>query len=188
MKCQTGLNKSGRSDERQLEKRRTSVFFNTPLGIRSLLAPKQGIRQQRHGFMRVKNLILTAISLYSIAHAQTEDIRPNAAISRKDLVTETISPSHSYSRIKTQEISIDPGIGAPLHLHPCPTFGVISQGEISFQIEGHPPQLLKVGDAFFEPADTRIAKFNNEGTVPAKFVVFYLLDEESQETIRLLAK
>ena len=81
-----------------------------------------------------------------------------------------------------------PGIKAPLHLHPCPTVGVISEGEISFQIEGQPVQHLKVGDAFYEPADVRVAKFNNDGDVPAKFVAFYLLGDTEQETVRILAK
>jgi len=81
-----------------------------------------------------------------------------------------------------------PRMKAPLHLHPCPTVGVISEGTISFQIEGQPVQHLKVGDAFYEPVDVRVAKFDNDSDVPAKFVVFYLLGENEQETVRILNK
>ena len=80
------------------------------------------------------------------------------------------------------------GIDAPLHLHPCPTVGVVTEGQIAFEIEGEQTQHLKVGDAFYEPAHVRVAKFNNDGDIPAKFVVFYLLGENEEETVRILEK
>lgn len=81
-----------------------------------------------------------------------------------------------------------PKVKAPLHLHPCPTMGVISEGTISFQIEGQPVQQLKVGDAFYEPAEVRVGRFDNDSDVPAKFVVLYLLGENEQETVRVLTE
>nr|WP_319492776.1 cupin domain-containing protein [uncultured Desulfobacter sp.] len=80
------------------------------------------------------------------------------------------------------------GIDAPLHLHPCPTMGVVTEGKIAFEIEGEQPQHLKVGDVFYEPADVRSVKFNNEGDVPAKSVVFSLLGEGEKDTVRILEK
>lgn len=73
-------------------------------------------------------------------------------------------------------------------MHPCPTIGVVTEGEIVFQIEGEQAKHLKIGDAFYEPADIRVAKFNNEGAVPAKFFVFYLLGEGETDTVRILEK
>jgi hypothetical protein len=34
----------------------------------------------------------------------------------------------------------------------------------------------------------RVAKFDNDGDIPAKFVVFYLQEENEKETIRILTK
>ena len=48
--------------------------------------------------------------------------------------------------------------------------------------------MLKVGDAFYEPADVMVAEFNNDGDTPAKFFVFYLLGENETETVRILEK
>lgn len=79
-----------------------------------------------------------------------------------------------------------PGAKAPLHLHPCPTMGVIMEGTITFQIEGEAERHLKAGDAFYEPANVRVAKFNNETQEPAKFVAFYLLGAGESETVRVL--
>lgn len=107
---------------------------------------------------------------------------------RKELLTTIIGGNKSVAKVDIQEVTMNVGIDAPLHLHPCPTMGVVTEGEIAFEIEGAQTQHLKAGDAFYEPADVRVAKFNNEGPVPAKFVVFYLLGEGETDTVRILEK
>lgn len=109
-------------------------------------------------------------------------------VMRRELLTAMLASGRPVSRVEIQEITLGPGVRAPLHLHPCPTVGVITEGAISFEIEGQPVQRLDVGDAFYEPADVRVARFNNDGEIPAKFVVFYLLGEHEKETIRILAE
>lgn len=109
-------------------------------------------------------------------------------VMRKELLQAIIASGKPVSRVEIQEVTMGPRIKAPLHLHPCPTVGVITEGTISFQIEGRAVQYLKVGDAFYEPADVRVAKFNNDGDVSAKFVVFYLLGDNEKETVSVLAK
>jgi quercetin dioxygenase-like cupin family protein len=109
-------------------------------------------------------------------------------VMRKKLLTAIIDGSKSVSKVEIQEVAMNVGIDAPLHLHPCPTMGVVTEGKIAFEIEGDQTQHLKVGDAFYEPANVRVAKFNNDGGTPAKFVVFYLLGKNEDETVRLLEK
>ena len=110
------------------------------------------------------------------------------SVMRKDLQTVLIDGGKSVTKVEIQEVAMNVGIDAPLHLHPCPTVGVVMEGQIAFEIEGQQIQHLKVGDAFYEPAHVRVAKFNNEGGTPAKFVVFYLLGENEKETVRILEK
>jgi quercetin dioxygenase-like cupin family protein len=109
-------------------------------------------------------------------------------VMRKDLLTAVIDGAKSVAKVEIQEVAMNIGIDAPLHLHPCPTVGVVTEGQIAFEIEGERTQHLKVGDAFYEPASVRVAKFNNDGDTPAKFVVFYLLGKDEKETIRILEK
>ena len=111
-----------------------------------------------------------------------------APVSRKELLTAVMGTDKSVSRVEIQEVVMGPGVRAPLHLHPCPTMGIVTEGAIAFQIEGQAVQHLKPGDAFYEPADVRVARFDNDGDVPAKFVVFYLLGQEEKETVRILPK
>lgn len=119
------------------------------------------------------------------APSAPSDMKP---VTRVELMTADIQPPTPVSHVRVQELTLASGIKAPLHLHPCPTMGVVREGEILFQIEGRAPQHLKAGDAFYEPVNMRIVAFNNEGTTPAKFTVFYLLKEGEQETLRLLPR
>jgi quercetin dioxygenase-like cupin family protein len=109
-------------------------------------------------------------------------------VMRKKLLTAIIDGSKSVAKVEIQEVAMNVGIDAPLHLHPCPTVGVVTEGKIAFEIEGEQTQHLNVGDAFYEPANVRVAKFNNDGDTPAKFVVFYLLGKNEKETVCILEK
>jgi hypothetical protein len=54
------------------------------------------------------------------------------------------------------------------------------------QVEGETPQQLATGAAFYEPAGTVIARFDNASvTKPMKFVAYYLLNGK-QELIEML--
>lgn len=110
----------------------------------------------------------------------------NQPVTRKDLLTVVIDGNRPVAKVEIQEVAMNVGVDAPLHLHPCPTMGVVTEGKIAFEIEGEKTQHLKVGDAFYEPANIRVAKFNNEGDVPAKFVVFYMLGEGESDTVKIL--
>ncbi len=107
-------------------------------------------------------------------------------VMRKALLTASLATDPSVSNVQIQEITMAAGVKAPLHLHPCPTVGLITEGTIAFQIEGQPVQYLKAGDAFYEPAHVRVAKFDNDSDAPARFVAFYLLGKDETETIRIL--
>ena len=57
-------------------------------------------------------------------------------------------------------------------------------GQIRFRVEGEAERALHVGDAFHEPANARIANFDNSSeSEPATFVAFYLLPEGEERLI-----
>jgi quercetin dioxygenase-like cupin family protein len=106
---------------------------------------------------------------------------------RKDLAGPVIEPGKLVERVQLTQIDLAPGVQTGLHLHPGPVVGYVVKGEITFQIEGQPAQVLRAGDAFYEPANTRILHFDNASpTNEARFVAVYLLGQEEQELIRLL--
>ena len=134
--------------------------------------------------------IMLALPLFGCQHFNTKEktMTMNQPVMRKELLTAFIDGGKPVTKVEIQEVTMNVEIDAPLHLHPCPTVGVVTEGKIAFEIEGEETKHLKVGDAFYEPADVRVAKFNNEGDTPARFVVFYLLGENEKETVRILEK
>ncbi len=106
-------------------------------------------------------------------------------IVRKPLLT--ASPiNKQVSRVEIKEINFEPSQKTGLHFHPCPVVGYIAAGTATFQVEGGPLQTLNTGDAFFEPANTPIAHFDNASdTLPLKFIAYYLLDGD-QELIKMI--
>ena len=107
-------------------------------------------------------------------------------VMRRMLLNAALEPGKTVDRVEIQEITMAEGAEAPLHLHPCPTLGVVTSGKIVFEIERGPIRHLGSGDAFYEPAEVRVARFDNEGDGPAGFVVFYLLGRDEGETVRIL--
>jgi len=78
-------------------------------------------------------------------------------------------------KIEAGDFHFVPGQVAPIHTHEAPAIGYVSKGEILYQVEGMKPQLLREGDAFYEPAGPRILRFDNaSATEEAVFIDFNL--------------
>ena len=139
----------------------------------------------------MKNLFLLlscALLCNHVAYAQETPPAQAASIVRKDLLSAQISPARSLAHIEVKQVKLPARQSAPLHLHPCPVTGTVLEGRIAFQIEGEAVHHLVAGDAFYEPANARIARFDNEGDSPATFTAIYLMDENEKEFIRILSK
>jgi quercetin dioxygenase-like cupin family protein len=147
-----------------------------------------GNNHEYHAAKRILPLFLAVISLNGCAAAPETTMPTPPSVARKDLLTAALSPERVVARVEIKEVTLGPRLKAPLHLHPCPVVGVVTEGTIAFQIEGKPVLHLKAGDPFYEPANVRIARFDNDAAVPAKFSVFYLLGKDELELIRLLPK
>jgi quercetin dioxygenase-like cupin family protein len=99
-----------------------------------------------------------------------------------------ISPDKAISNVDIEEITLVPNRRGTLHMHPVPVLNVIKEGTLTFQIEGEPAQHLKAGDVFYEPANVRIARIDNDGDTPVKLVAFFMLGKDDHELSRLLSK
>lgn len=78
-------------------------------------------------------------------------------------------------QVEVGDFHFKPGQVAPIHSHDAPAVGYVAKGAIIYQVEGEKPQLLREGDAFFEPTDKRILRFDNaSATEEAIFLDFNL--------------
>jgi quercetin dioxygenase-like cupin family protein len=97
-------------------------------------------------------------------------------ISRQHLLTADTG-TQTLTSVQVHEIRFSPGQRAGLHSHPCPVTGYILEGAALLQVDGKEPQVIRAGEAFYEPAATRILHFDNHSaTLPLQFVAFYLLN------------
>jgi quercetin dioxygenase-like cupin family protein len=88
--------------------------------------------------------------------------------------------------LEYHRIELPPGQKTGCHLHQGGVIGYVLEGEIEFQIEGRTSKFLKSGSAFFEPPNSRIAKFENcSNDRTARFLAIYPLSGE-QSTITML--
>lgn len=78
--------------------------------------------------------------------------------------------------MQAREIRILPGQSSGLHRHNGPVFGTIVEGAAVYQIDGEPENLLREGDAFYEPEGARISRFDAtaEGVT---FAAFFLVGD-----------
>jgi len=79
------------------------------------------------------------------------------------------------AHMMTVVISYPPGnAGAPPHRHTSgPAFGYMLEGEMLFELEGHPPRVIYAGEAFWEPGGDVIhySDGNNRDDIHSRFVV-----------------
>jgi len=123
-------------------------------------------------------IIALLILIYSDLMAQQKQL------TRKDLLNAIVNQKVSVVEIK--EVNMTGGQEAPKHLHPCPVVGYVLSGRVLIQIEGQESEILKEGDAFYEPKNKTILHFDNASKdKPLTFVAFYL-KEQHEENIKVL--
>jgi quercetin dioxygenase-like cupin family protein len=107
-------------------------------------------------------------------------------IQRRSLLAAVLGAQVTVERVEIQQIELPPGQTVGLHRHPCPVVGYVAAGSIDYQIEGKSVQRLQAGDAFFEPANARVARFDNTSPSAARFIAFYLLANGQQQLIEMI--
>lgn len=139
----------------------------------------------------MKNLsaLLLCLALAGMANAKSlnvpDKLDPRDSIIRKKILLAQL-PARTVSSVDVREINFGPKQKTGRHQHPIPVMGYIVSGTVLFEVEGQPAKVLHAGDAFYEPANTTIAHFDNQSdTESLKFVAYYLLNGET-ELIKIL--
>ena len=65
----------------------------------------------------------------------------------------------------------------------APAVGYVAKGEILYQVEGEKPQLLREGEAFYEPAGPRILRFDNASATEEAIFIDFNLQQEGEPFI-----
>ena len=76
-----------------------------------------------------------------------------------------------------QSVTMPPGAGNTFHRHPGEQWTAIQEGEITFTIQGKPPQVLKAGEYNHVPRGTIHRQQNLSGR-PARYIEMRIFDKD----------
>lgn len=77
-----------------------------------------------------------------------------------------------------------PGASTPVHKHDAHVFVYVLEGAVTMQVEGGQAVTLGPGEMFYEsPADVHAVSKNASDTEPARFLVFFVKDQETPPVI-----
>ncbi len=130
-------------------------------------------------------LLLTLAACGSALAQTAADVQAVNKVVRTPILTVPLTAAKTIDHVRGVSIDFAPSQRTGRHQHPIPVVGYIVSGTIAFQVEGQPARTLHAGEAFYEPADTTIAVFDNaSNSEPAKFVGFYLMGAGETEVVR----
>jgi quercetin dioxygenase-like cupin family protein len=86
-------------------------------------------------------------------------------------------------QVEAGDFHFKPGQRAPVHTHDAPAVGYVAKGEIIYQVEGEKQQILREGDAFYEPAGPRILRFDNASATEEAIFLDFNLEQKGEPFI-----
>lgn len=103
-------------------------------------------------------------------------------VTREIVLDVTLPATKPVARVEARRIRMLAGVAGGLHVHNSPVFGTILAGSAIYQVEGQPERLLAVGDVFYEPENTRIARFDAQGS-GVTFIGFFAVEAGEEATL-----
>lgn len=114
-------------------------------------------------------------------------ISQHSSPKRTTLLDQVLPSTVVVHHVKGGRLDFSPGQAIGRHLHPAPVVGIVTRGSFVFEVVGQPSRTLNSGDAFYEPAQTVIERFDNASTTePATLHAFYLLERADEPEIEVL--
>jgi hypothetical protein len=91
--------------------------------------------------------------------------------------------SRQVAQVEEGDFHFKPGQTATIHTHTAPTVGYVAKGTIIYQVEGEKPQVLREGDAFYEPMGPRILRFDNALATEEEIFLDFNLEQAGEPFI-----
>jgi quercetin dioxygenase-like cupin family protein len=106
-----------------------------------------------------------------------------SALDRVEPIGSYALPNVPGKRVTVLRVFYGPGGFTRAHRHAGSVTAYITKGEIRSQLGGGPVETFKVGQSFFEPADsTHLVSANASSTEPAELIAVFVADEGAQLT------
>jgi quercetin dioxygenase-like cupin family protein len=129
---------------------------------------------------------LAAAALAGVT-AMTANAHAAAPLKRTPIATDELSPNREVAAVHVVRLDFAPGQLTGLHEHPVPVIGYVLHGAFTVQVHGQPARTYTEGQSIYEPADTRIERFDNASkTEPAVLIATYLAGPGQKDLITFL--
>jgi len=130
----------------------------------------------------IKRLNPLALAIAILSTSATSLAAADALESTTKLLSVQFEP-REVVKVEAGDFHFLPGQIAPIHSHAAPAIGYVSKGAILYQVEGEKPQLLREGDAFYEPAGPRILRFDNASATEEAIFIDFNLQQKNEPFI-----
>lgn len=123
----------------------------------------------------MKTSITLACALFALslpALSRAEEVPPVA-------ITEILKQPHPEAadkEIVVKKIVLQPGVGAPPHVHPGMVTGYVESGALEFQLKDGPLLKLKAGETFFEPPGSHHMVGRNPSTTEKTVIIAFVVN------------
>ena len=125
----------------------------------------------------MNRLIIPAVLVVAsmtVAAAWSQTAAPQAQNNRYFTMPLEKDPTRE---VGLQSVMMPPGAGNQFHRHPGEQWTAIQEGEITFTIQGKPPQVLKAGEYNYVPRGTIHRQQNLSGR-PARYIEMRIFDKD----------
>jgi quercetin dioxygenase-like cupin family protein len=78
----------------------------------------------------------------------------------REVLQDLLIPEQVTGRVQVRRITIPAGAETAPHTHNGPVFGAVVSGRAHVQVDGGEVTTVGPGEVFFEPAETRIDRFD----------------------------
>lgn len=134
----------------------------------------------------MRQLYIIALVLIISTQVWAEDLDPHVQVLAQTTQSwdGQLMPQYPKGQpeVTILEITIPAGAKLPLHMHPVINAGVLIQGELTVITEHDEVLILGAGEAIVEVVD-KWHHGQNQGTEPARIIVFYAGIEDRPITI-----
>lgn len=125
-----------------------------------------------------KGVVAFVLTTAVVGNVQAESFQSNAI-----KILEADFKPRKVVQVEVGDFHFRPGQVAPVHTHIAPAVGYVLKGEIIYQVEGEKQQLLREGDAFYEPVGPRILRFDNASATEEAIFIDFNLEQEGEPFI-----
>lgn len=88
-------------------------------------------------------------------------------------------PTSAGQEIRVLTALLDPGQHSVFHTHRFPVTTYVLEGELTLDMKGAAPVVIKAGEAFVEPTDTPVTARNASTTDTMRVAIFYVSDGDA---------